>query len=76
MAATIETLVGGPQTPGLQQRPDLPPGFLTLRAPPVRKRGQHVLVVRCHDGVGQPSVEVLRVLHVQMDLPRHLRPRS
>lgn len=75
LKATIKTLTAGTKTIGLRSRPDLPSDVLSLRAPPARSRGRHLLIVRLSETGARSRVEILRILHDKMDLPRHVGRR-
>jgi len=70
----IEALANGPRIPGVRPRGDVGRGLFTLHAARGTRKAHHFIlfrVGRSHDG---GYIEVLRVLHDAMDLPRHLPP--
>jgi toxin ParE1/3/4 len=71
LRTTFQTLRSGPRVPGARQRHDIQPGAFTLQAVTRRRSARHVLVFRisCHE---KCVIEVLRILHDAMDLPRHI----
>lgn len=60
----------GPKAVGLRWRPELGEAVATLHVARQRRKGRHLLVFR----VSGPEsvVEVLRILHDNMDFSRHL----
>lgn len=79
MAALLDVarrLQFGPAQPGVRRHSALPEGMVLMRAPPARERGRHVLLLRPRPTLVPPRIEVLRVLHLKMDLPRHVPARK
>jgi toxin ParE1/3/4 len=69
ISLAIQALKEGPDILGSKLRDEIEPGNRTLHvARPVRK-GRHLVV--CRVG-GEQTIDVLRLLHDSMDLPRHL----
>jgi toxin ParE1/3/4 len=68
MALAIEALEGGPDVLGAKARDDIQPGIRTLHVARQGRTGRHFVVFRV---VGS-DIDVLRLLHDSMDLPRHL----
>lgn len=68
MAFAIEALEGGPDVLGARVRDDIQPGIRTLHVARQGRAGRHFVVFRV---VGS-YIDVLRLLHDSMDLPRHL----
>ncbi len=68
MALAIEALVDGPEVPGARARDDIQPGIRTLHVARQGRAGRHFVVFR----VAGSDIDVLRLLHDSMDLPRHL----
>ena len=69
IALTLEALASGPEVPGVRTRDELAPGVRTLHAARQGRRARHLVLFRVTD---HGSLEVLRVLHDSMELPRHL----
>lgn len=68
MALAIEALEDGPEVPGARARDDIQPGIRTLHVARQGRAGRHFVVFR----VAGSDIDVLRLLHDSMDLPRHL----
>jgi toxin ParE1/3/4 len=84
LSAAVEALAdGGPATAGAKARDEIAKGLFTLHVARHGRKGRHFLLFRVErtsagrelasEVVGE-AVEVLRVLHDAMDLPRHLTP--
>jgi toxin ParE1/3/4 len=65
----IDELEFGPDVPGGLARDDIAPGIKTLHVARRGRRGRHVIVYRVLEA---DSIEILRVLHDAMDIPRQL----
>lgn len=65
----IEALLDGPDIPGVQVRDDLGPGIRTVHVAGQGRKGRHFVVFR---SAPQQTIEVLRLLHDSMGLPRHV----
>jgi toxin ParE1/3/4 len=68
IALAIEALEGGPDILGARAREDIQPGIRTLHVARHGRAGRHFVVFR----VAGSDIDVLRLLHDSMDLPRHL----
>jgi len=68
MARAIESLEEGPDVLGARARDDIQPGIRTLHVARQGRAGRHFVVFR----VAGSDIDVLRLLHDSMDLPRHL----
>jgi len=64
----IEALAGGPDILGARAREDIQPGIRTLHVARQGRAGRHFVVFRAAGS----DIDVLRLLHDSMDLPRHL----
>jgi toxin ParE1/3/4 len=64
----IESLEGGPDILSARVREDIQPGIRTLHVARQGRAGRHFVVFRAAGSV----IDVLRLLHDSMDLPRHL----
>jgi len=69
--AALRELKDGPQLVGVRQRDDIRPGLLSLHVARHGRHGRHLVLFRIAPN-GEPVIEVLRILHDQMDLVRHL----
>lgn len=74
LSLALEALIdGGPDVVGVQQWDEVAKGLRSLHVARDGRHGRHFVIFRVRDG-GEPGiVEVLRLLHDAMDLPRHLR---
>ena len=66
---TIAKLAAGPDAPGSHAREDLGSQMRTLHVARDGRRAPHLLVYRASSG---DVIEILRILHERMDLPRHV----
>jgi toxin ParE1/3/4 len=69
LSLAIEALHDGPEILGATVRDDLGLGVRTLHVARQGRKGRHFVVFRA---VPEQTIEVLRLLHDSMDLPRHL----
>ena len=69
LSLALEALFEGPTIPGAKARPDLGPGIGTLHVARNGRRGRHFIVFRTNY---PDTLDVLRILHDSMDLPRHV----
>ena len=67
MALAVEALEGGPDVIGAIARDDIQPGIRTLHVARQGRAGRHFGVFRATGS----DIDVLRLLHDSMDLPRH-----
>lgn len=74
ISAALEALTSGPAIAGAQARDDIAKGVFTLHIARRGRRGRHFVMFRIGRDKGREVIEVLRVLHDAMDLPRHLPP--
>lgn len=68
IALAIEALEGGADILGSKARDDIEPGIRTLHVARQGRAGRHFVVFRAAGS----NIDVLRLLHDSMDLPRHL----
>jgi len=68
IALAIESLEGGTDILGARVREDIQPGIRTLHVARQGRAGRHFVVFRA----AVSGIDVLRLLHDSMDLPRHL----
>ena len=76
VSAALEALAdGGPTTIGAKARKEIAKGLFTLHVARQSRKGRHSLLFRVgQDDARGEAIEVLRVLHDAMELPRHLPP--
>jgi toxin ParE1/3/4 len=67
IALAIEALEQGPDILGARAREDIQPGIRTLHVARQGRAGRHFVVFRSAGS----DIDVLRLLHDSMDLPRH-----
>ena len=77
LSAALEALAdGGPTIIGAKARKEIAKGLFTLHVARQSRKGRHSLLFRVgQDDARREAIEVLRVLHDAMELPRHLPPR-
>jgi toxin ParE1/3/4 len=68
IALAIAALEDGPNVLGARTRDDIQPGIRTLHVARQARAGRHFVVFR----VTGAAIDILRLLHDSMDLPRHL----
>lgn len=74
LSAALEELSTGPKLIGARARSDIAKGLFMLHVARHGRKGRHFVMFRIgHDERGE-VIEVLRLLHDAMDLPRHLPP--
>lgn len=76
LSNALHDLAHGPSIIGSRQREDIGPGIHTLHVARKGRQGRHLVVFRVTPSPGEQVVEVLRLLHDSMDLPRHLPATS
>ena len=69
LVRAIAELANGPDVAGSKARDEIVPGLRTLHVARHGRRGRHFLLYRIVEG---RIIEIGRILHDQMDLPRHL----
>lgn len=74
LLAALDALKQGPAVAGVRVRDDLPRGILTLHVARFGPRARHLVVFRIESSRDEQIVQVLRILHDSMDLPRHVDP--
>lgn len=72
LSAAIEALADGPTIIGAKPRDDIAKAVHALHVAPNAHRGRHFVMFRVAGDQDRPLIEVLRLLHDAMDLPRHL----
>jgi len=74
ISAALNELAAGPAVIGAKNRDDILKGIRTLHVARKGRKGRHFVMFRVGRVPGQNVIEVLRLLHDAMDLPRHLPP--
>jgi len=74
LSAALEALTAGPTAPGIKARDDIARGLFTLHVARLGRKGRHFVVFRIGRDREREVIEVLRLLHDAMDLPRHVPP--
>lgn len=72
ISTAIRALTAGPDTIGVRSRDDLGKGVFILPVARSGRRGRHLIVFRVASDRNARTLQVLRVLHDAMDLPRHV----
>ena len=74
-AALVAPADGVPTTIGAKARNEIAKRLFTLHVARESQKGRHILLFRVgQDEARRDAIEVLRVLHDAMELPRHLPP--
>lgn len=68
----LETLSGGPTVIGVKARDDIAKGLFSLHVARAGRNGRHFVMFRIAKEQDDEVIEVLRLLHDSMDLPRHV----
>ena len=76
LAAALEDLSEGLESSGARERSDIARGLLTLHVARRGRKGRHFVMFSIGRDSQTEVIEVLRVLHDAMDLPRHLPPEG
>lgn len=71
LTAMLSELDEGPSQPGVKERKDIGKGMFTFHIARHGRKGRHFVVFRLVDQRSK-ILDVLRILHDSMDLPRHL----
>ena len=74
LADTLEELSKGPNIAGASARPELGGGLFTLHLGRRGQRARHFVIFRVKHEESAAIIEIVRILHDAMDLPRHLPP--
>lgn len=75
LSSAVAALTAGPTVLGARRRDEIGKGLFTLHVARSRRKGRHFVVFRIGHDQGREVIEVLRLLHDAMDLPRHA-PRT
>ena len=73
LVAALTDLAQGPAVVGARERDDIDSGLFTLHVARGGRRGRHFVVFRIGRQRDRDVIEVLRIVHDAMDVPRHLR---
>jgi len=72
LLAAFDALKEGPTLAGVRAHNDLPKGVQMLHSARSGRKSRHVILFRVEPGSDLKVIQVLRILHDAMDLPRHL----
>ena len=72
LSSALQDLSQGPSLTGVRLREDIGPGIHTLHVARHGRKGRHFVVFRVAPAPDNSVIEVLRLLHDSMDLPRHM----
>ncbi len=74
LTGAIEALTEGPRVAGARERDEIATGLMTLHVARGGWKGRHFVLYRTNSQAVPPVIDVLRLLHDSMDLPRHVGP--
>lgn len=74
--AAIAALTAGPDVAGARSRDDIAKGLMALHVARGGHKGRHFVIYRAAIGEPRPTIDVLRLLHDSMDIPRHIDPAA
>ncbi len=69
LSLALEALLGGPEIVNVKIRQELGPNIRTLHVARQGRNGRHFIIFRISTS---SVIDVLRILHDSMDLPRHI----
>ena len=72
LTAAIEALTEGPHIIGSRESSDIGEGVRVLHVARGGRKGRHFVLYRVRSQAEPPAIDVLRLLHDSMDLPRHV----
>ncbi len=72
LSNALHDLALGPAIMGTRRREDIGLGIHTLHVARKGRKGRHFVVFRVASSRSEQVIDVLRLLHDSMDLPRHL----
>ena len=72
LSSALQDLSQGPTLAGVRPREEIGPGIHILHVARRGRKGRHFIVFRVDLTQDATVIEVLRLLHDSMDLPRHL----
>ena len=76
LSIALHDLARGPSIMGARRREDIGLGIHTLHVARKGRKGRHLLVFRVASPPSKQVIDVLRLLHDSMDIPRHLPATS
>ena len=76
LSAALVALAAGPTAVGAKERSEIGKGVFTLHVARDGHKGRYFVLFRVGGGKHQRHIEVLRLLHDAMDLPRHIPARE
>ena len=71
LSTALQSLADGPRAIGATARSYIAKGLYTLHVAHRGRKGRHFVMFRLADEKDRNAIEVLRLLHDAMDLPRH-----
>ncbi len=71
LASALRDLGAGPSLMGAKPRDDIGPGMHVLHVARNGRKGRHFVLFRVETAQAPHAIDVLRLLHDSMDLPRH-----
>ena len=74
LTMALDALAAGPTVIDAKARNDIAKGLFTLHVARHGRKGRHFVIFRIGHDRDRKVIEVLRLLHDGMDLPRHLPP--
>ena len=74
LASALRALGAGPAIIGVGERPEIGSGIMTLHVARNGRKGRHLVMFRVGRDQERKVIDVLRLLHDNMDLARHLPP--
>jgi len=72
----IAALTEGPDVAGARARDNIAKGVMALHVARGGRKGRHFVIYRVAAGERRPTIDVLRLLHDSMDIPRHIDPQG
>lgn len=74
LALALAALSDGPAVAGVRRRDEIAKGLRSLHIGRQGRKGRHFIMFRV--AADDRAIEVLRLLHDSMDLPRHIDPSA
>jgi len=75
LSLALAALAEGPSLADVKRRDEILKGLCSLHVARQGRKGRHFIMFRVAKR-GDNVIEILRLLHDSMDLPRHIRPRE
>ncbi|MBI5120168.1 MAG: type II toxin-antitoxin system RelE/ParE family toxin [Rhodospirillales bacterium] len=72
LGQALEDLMQGPEIEGVWKRSDIGKDIRLLHVARKGRKGRHFVMFRALKSASPPTIDVLRLLHGQMDLSSHL----